>query len=240
MSDPVRLAKRLAEQLACSRQDAEQYILGGWVLVDGEVVEEPQFKVADQRVELAAGAELAMPQPATILLHKPALFDSTDGGNPATRLLSASTHWAEDASGVRPLKRHFHHLVAVMPLERDAAGLLVLTQDPRLLRRMREDAMKLEQEFIVEVDGEIAPYGLRRLEHGLSFNGRGLAPIKVSWQSETRLRFALKGVQPGQLVHMCREVGLAVVTMKRIRIGRVPLAKMPPGEWRYLPEDERL
>ena len=241
MPEPVRLAKRLAEQLACSRQDAEQYILGGWVRVDGEVVEEPQFKVLDQRVELDAGAELASPEPATILLHKPALFDSApDAGNPATRLLTAASRWSGDDTGVRLLKRHFQHLVPVMPLERDAAGLLLLTQDPRLLRRMREDAMKLEQEFIVEVSGEIAPYGLRRLEHGLSFQGRGLAPIKVSWQNETRLRFAMKGVQPGQLVHMCGEVGLGVVSMKRIRIGRVPLAKIPAGEWRYVRDDERL
>lgn len=226
--------------LACSRQDAEQTILGGWVRVDGEVIEEPQFKVLDQRIEIDEGAQLAPPEPATIVVHKPELFDSQDGGNPATRLLKADSRWQGDNTGIRMLKRHFNHLAAVMPLERDASGLLVLTQDPRLLRRMREDANKLEQEFIVEVSGEIAPYGLRRLEHGLAFNGRNLPPCKVSWQNETRLRFAIKGVQPGQLVSMCGDVGLAVVAMKRIRIGRVPLAKMPVGEWRYLATDARL
>ena len=48
MSEPVRLSKRLAELIACSRREAELYIEGGWVLVDGEVVEEPQFKVLQQ------------------------------------------------------------------------------------------------------------------------------------------------------------------------------------------------
>jgi 23S rRNA pseudouridine2604 synthase len=240
MPEPIRLAKRVAEMLACSRQDAEQTILGGWVRVDGEVIEEPQFKVLGQRIEIDEGAQLAPPEPATIIVHKPELFDSQDGGNPATRLLKADSRWQGDDTGIRMLKRHLNHLAAVMPLERDASGLLVLTQDPRLLRRMREDANKLEQEFIVEVSGEIAPYGLRRLEHGLAFNGRNLPPCKVSWQNETRLRFAIKGVQPGQLVSMCCDVGLAVVTMKRIRIGRVPLAKMPVGEWRYLATDTRL
>jgi 23S rRNA pseudouridine2604 synthase len=105
---------------------------------------------------------------------------------------------------------------------------------------MREEATRLEQEFIVEVAGEIVPYGLRRLEHGLSFNGRALPPIKVSWQNEIRLRFALKGVQDGQLQSMCADVGLQVVAMRRIRIGRVPLAKMPAGQWRYLPTNEKL
>lgn len=45
MSTPVRLAKRLAELLPCSRREAELYITGGWVTVDGRVEEAPQFMV---------------------------------------------------------------------------------------------------------------------------------------------------------------------------------------------------
>ena len=52
MSAPIRLAKRLAEILPCSRREAELYITGGWVLVDGVMVEEPQFMVAEQKIEL--------------------------------------------------------------------------------------------------------------------------------------------------------------------------------------------
>lgn len=240
MPEPVRLSKRVVELAACSRQDADQYIMGGWVLVDGQVVDEPQFMVLDQRVELDPGAQLAPTEPATIMLHKPPGFDSAAGVNPAAQLLTAATRSASDATGIRLLRRHFVRLTPIMPLEREASGLLIFTQDGRLLHRMREDATRLEQEFIVEVAGEIAPYGLRRLAHGLSFNGRNLPPIKVSWQNETRLRFALKGVEPGQIASMCADVGLQVVAMKRIRIGRVPLAKMPAGEWRYLSPDERL
>jgi 23S rRNA pseudouridine2604 synthase len=240
MPEPVRLAKRVVELTNCSRQEAEQYIQGGWVLVDGQVVDEPQFPVSGQEVQLDPEAKLAPTEPATILLHKPADFDSLAGKNPAAKLIRAETRSEQDATGMRTLRRHFVRLTPVMPLEREASGLLVCTQDPRLLRRMREDANKIEQEFIVEVAGEIAPYGLRRLAHGLSYNGRNLPPIKVSWQNEIRLRFALKGVQDGQLKSMCNDVGLTVVAMKRIRIGRIPLAKMPAGEWRYLPSDERF
>ena len=53
MSDPIRLAKRVAAMVPCSRREAEQYIEGGWVRVDGKVVEEPQSRVTDeQRVVL--------------------------------------------------------------------------------------------------------------------------------------------------------------------------------------------
>lgn len=72
MTDPIRLSKRLAELTACSRREAELYIEGGWVSVDGEVIEEPQFKVLDQRVELLPGARAETIEPATLLLHKPA------------------------------------------------------------------------------------------------------------------------------------------------------------------------
>ena len=128
----------------------------------------------------------------------------------------------------------------LLPLEDEASGLQVLSQDGRVWRRLTEDAATLEQEFVVEVDGEIAPYGLHRLAHGLSYRGRPLPPAKVSWQNEVRLRFAIKAVQPGQLRAMCAEVGLTVVSIRRLRIGRIPLAKMAPGEWRYLPVGERF
>jgi 23S rRNA pseudouridine2604 synthase len=174
-------------------------------------------------------------EPVTLLLHKPAGFDSIKGSKPALALLRPETRSAMDGSGIDCLARHFSYLTPIMPLEREATGLLAFTQDARLLRRMRDESGRIEEEFVVEVDGEIAPYGLRRLCHGLQFNGRNLPPIKVSWQNETRLRFALKGVQPGQIRSMCADVGLTVLDMKRIRIGRIPLAKLPAGEWRYLP-----
>ncbi|MGH8832565.1 MAG: S4 domain-containing protein [Polaromonas sp.] len=47
MTEPPRLAKRVAELVRCSRREAEQYIEGGWVRVDRQVVEMPQFKVLD-------------------------------------------------------------------------------------------------------------------------------------------------------------------------------------------------
>ena len=76
MSEPIRLAKRLAEMLPCSRREAEQYIAGGWVTVDGLVVEEPQFRVSGERIELSKDASLLALESVTLLLHKPAGMDA--------------------------------------------------------------------------------------------------------------------------------------------------------------------
>lgn len=236
MTDPVRLAKRVAELARCSRADAEQYVEGGWVRVDGDVVEEPQFMVSTQVVEVDPDARLQATEPATLLLHKP--VDIAFAQTPT--LVSPDTHARVDDSGVRMHDRDFVHLAPLMPLDADASGLVVLSQDPRVKRRLSDDATRIEQEFIVEIEGPTAPYTLSRLARGLSYQGRPLPACKVSWQNEVRLRFAIKDVRPGQLRHMCREVGLDVVTMKRIRLGRISLGKMPAGHWRYLPVTDRF
>jgi 23S rRNA pseudouridine2604 synthase len=179
-------------------------------------------------------------EPATILLHKPVGYDAISGRKAAAGLVQPDARWPEDPSGVEPEDRHFHRLTPLVPLDAEASGLMVFTQDGRVWRRLTEDGDEIEQEYIVEVSGDIAPYGLRKLNHGLHYNGRALPPCKVSWQNEIRLRFALKGVQGGQLRDMCAQVGLGVVAIRRIRIGKVPLAKMPVGMWRYLPVGERF
>jgi 16S rRNA U516 pseudouridylate synthase RsuA-like enzyme len=74
----------------------------------------------------------------------------------------------------------------------------------------------------------------RRRSPAAGFNG------KVSWQNETRLRFAIKNPKPGLIEKLCREVGLTVVAMKRIRIGRIAMSSLPVGEWRYLQDHERF
>lgn len=254
----IRLAKRVAEQLNCSRSTAEQFIEGGFVSVDGRVEEAPGARVRpDQAVTVAPDASLLELTPVTLLLHKPAGFEAglglpgaptgpaanasrSQGVQQALTLLSAASHLPEDASGIRVLQRHFKQLECFTPLPTEASGLVVYTQDKRIARKLAEDIEVLEQECIVEVAGEIAPNGLQRLCHGLSFNGRPLPPIKVSWQNETKLRFALKGIRPGQIPAMCEAVGLSVVGIKRIRIGRVPLAKVPEGQWRYLQPWEKF
>jgi 23S rRNA pseudouridine2604 synthase len=240
MPDHVRLAKRVADLARCSRLEAEQYIKGGWVSVDGRVTEDPAHPVSGELVAIDPTAQLETVEPATVLLHKPVGYDTISGRKVAAGLVQPETRWPDDPSGVHLLERHFHRLTPLVPLDAEASGLMVLTQDGRVWRRLTEDGDEIEQEFVVEVSGDIAPYGLHKLNHGLHYNGRPLRACKVSWQNEVRLRFALKGVQGGQLRAMCAQVGLDVVAIRRIRIGKVPLARMPDGMWRYLPVGERF
>ncbi|TBU76976.1 rRNA pseudouridine synthase [Phytopseudomonas daroniae] len=236
MTEPLRLSKRLIELTGCSRREAELYIEGGWVTVDGEIVDEPQRKVQDETVVLLPGAVAEPQEPVTLLLNVPS------GRFPerAAEEVTPDKRWPEDRSELRTVKGHFDRLTPCIPLQAGADGLHVLTQDWRIERKLKEDLSKLEQEYVVEVSGELSERDLKRLNHGLVFNGTALPPCKVSWQNETRLRFALKNPLPGQLVFMCNSVGLKVLGMKRIRIGGVPMSKVQPGQWRYLGAKERF
>ena len=236
MTDPIRLSKRLIELVGCSRREAELFIEGGWVTVDGEVIDEPQFKVENQKVELDPEAKATAPEPVTILLNVPVGLDA----DTALATLSPETLSDEHRFSKRPLKGHFLRLTASADLQAKASGLLVFTQDWKILRKLTADAAKIEQEYVVEVSGDVAEHGLNRLAHGLMYKGKELPAVKASWQNENRLRFALKNPQPGIIALFCEAIGLKVVAIRRIRIGGVSIGKVPVGQWRYMSGKEKF
>ncbi|MGE8323053.1 MAG: rRNA pseudouridine synthase [Pseudomonas sp.] len=219
MSEPVRLSKRLIEQLGCSRREAELYIEGGWVTVDGVVVEQPQFKVEQQRVELLPGARADTLEPVTLLLNQPLGLDDES----ARASMHMGTLSEAHSEGVRALHGHFARQVCVAPLERGASGLQVFTQDWRVARKIEADLRRLE-----------------RLARGATRNDRELPKTKASWQNETHLRMVLKNPQPGQIAELCAYLRLELVSMRRIRLGGVSMGKLPLGQWRYLATTERF
>lgn len=237
MSETVRLAKRVAEFFHCSRTEATQYIEGGSVTVNGIVVEEPGFRIEpDAQLALSPDATLAPIEPVTILLHKPAglSFDT------ASSLVVPANRAADDRSGLQFLKRHTMGLEMLDALENAAGGLLVFSQDWRIRRKLVDDIARVEQEYVVEVSGQMTADGLTMLNQSVVFNGKPVPALKVSWQNETRLRFAFKGGSSRLIAFVCDKVGLTVVSIKRIRMGRLPLASLAVGQWRYLLGYERF
>lgn len=242
-----RLSKRVMQLKGCSRHEAEQYIEGGWVQVDGQVVESPMARVIQQTVTIDPQASLLSLTDVTLLLHKPPGFDAMaspgESGRrvkPAQQLLLPANHWADDSSGIRVLQRHFAGLSACVPLETAASGLVVFTQDWRVLRKLSEDAAFIEHELRVEVQGDVSPAALHRLNAPRS----DVPAVRVSVNSTTaeltRLRFAFKGSHPGLVAWLCEQTALKIVGMTRLRIGRVALGHLAEGKWRHLQAAERF
>jgi 23S rRNA pseudouridine2604 synthase len=182
----------------------------------------------------------------TVLLHKPIGYVSgqaEDGYEPAIVLVTRENRWAED----RGQPWHPAHLRGLAPagrLDIDSTGLLVLTQDGRVARHLIGEGSDVEKEYLVRVEpareGSFVPQDIERLRHGLELDGRKLKPAKVSWANEDQLRIVLREGRKRQIRRMCELVGLKVTGLKRVRIGSVVLGKLPPGQWRYLRDDERF
>lgn len=239
-----RLSKVMAERGLCSRREADDWIINGWVKVDGEIIDTLGTRVSPTaEITVSGYAKESQAENVTILLHKPVGYVSgqaEDGYEPAVVLIKPENQWPDD-----PTKKEFKrgYLKGIAPagrLDIDSTGLLVLTQDGRVARHLIGEDSSVEKEYLVRVEGELSADGLKKLNHGLTLDGVALKPAKVSWQNEDQLRFVLREGKKRQIRRMCELVGLKVVGLKRIRIGSVTLGKLPMGQWRYLQANERF
>ncbi|MGZ9006223.1 MAG: pseudouridine synthase [Burkholderiales bacterium] len=242
--EKVRVSKLMAAQGLCSRREADSYIERGLVFVDGDRVTELGTKIfPSQSITLARAAAREQTARVTILINKPIGYVSSQpepGYKPAVSLISPDSRDPGDRS---PLRFHPSHLKGLAPagrLDIDSQGLLVLTQDGRVARRLIGEDSRIEKEYLVRVEGKLSAKGLELLNHGLALDGRSLKPAQVSWENRDQLRFVLQEGKKRQIRRMCELVGLTVTGLKRVRIGNVKLGNLPSGQWRYLRADEQF
>jgi len=244
VAENPRLSKLMSERGLCSRREADEWIENGWVRVEGQVISTLGTRVPpDARIEIDAAAHRQQRESVTILLHKPVGYVSgqaEDGYQPAVVLIRPENRWAEDRAPQQWRPGHLRGLAPAGRLDIDSTGLLVFTQDGRVARRLIAHDSEVEKEYLVRVEGTLAPAGLALLNHGLELDGERLKPARVSWQNEHQLRFVLRQGKKRQIRRMCELVGLKVTGLKRVRTGSVPLGKLPAGKWRYLRNDERF
>ncbi|WP_175034025.1 pseudouridine synthase, partial [Burkholderia lata] len=247
----MRLSKRMSELGMCSRREADEWIEKGWVLVDGERIDTLGTKVrADQKIEIDERASAAQAAQVTILLHKPVGYVSgqaEDGYEPAAVLITRANRWSGDHSPVRFSPQHLHALAPAGRLDIDSTGLLVLTQNGVVAKQLIGEQSDIDKEYLVrvrfgerliDIDQHFPAESLAKLRHGLELDGVALKPAMVSWQNGEQLRFVLREGKKRQIRRMCELVGLDVIGLKRVRMGRVMLGALPQGQWRYLSADE--
>jgi len=236
----VRVSKLLSEQGLCSRREADSYIARGWVWADGVRVTELGTRVAPTaKITLDGHAAMMQEQRVTVLLNKPVGYVSgqaEDGYQPASVLVLGENQL--DTDEVRFEHVHRRGMAPAGRLDIDSTGLLVLTQDGRIAKQLVGENSPVEKEYLVRVEGKLAPGDLERLCHGLELDGEALKPAKVRWQNADQLNFILQQGKKRQIRRMCEMVGLNVTGLKRIRIGNVMLGDLPPGKWRFLRGDE--
>ena len=243
MSDnKIRLSKLMTERGLCSRRKADEWIEKGWVMVNGIPVTQLGTKVDPlDRITLSAEAMRLQKQMVTVILNKPVGWVSAqpeEGYHPAIELLSPENF---EGPGPAPLDpRDLTQLAVAGRLDIDSQGLLVFTQDGRIAKQLIGENSEVEKEYLVRVEGKLPPSGLELLCYGLQLDGKKLKPAKVEWLNQDQLRFVLKEGRKRQVRRMCEAVGLHVCALKRVRVGKMLLGKLPEGKWRLLGTSEKF
>jgi pseudouridine synthase len=130
-------------------------------------------------------------------------------------------------------------------LDRDTSGLLVLTNDHRLGERLTSPEHHVPKTYHARVAGLPDAEALRALREGLPLDdGTVTRPAKVRvlgtprGEGSTWLEIVLTEGKNRQVRRMCAAVGHDVLELVRVRIGRLPLGDLAPGEWRELGPEE--
>jgi 23S rRNA pseudouridine2605 synthase len=230
---PLSLARALSKFGVCSRAEAERWIEAGRVSVDGEVVRWPARRIDPRRQQVKVdGCRVGDDTERVVLaLHKPPGYVTTrvePGGRPTVYdLLDDVGRW------VFPVGR----------LDRDSAGLLIVTNDHRLGQRLTDPEHHVPKTYHVRVDGVPDRAALDALRSGVELgDGTRTRPARLrslgSGRDGTWLEIVLTEGKNRQVRRMCAAVGHEVRELVRVGIGELELGDLAPGRWRRLGSED--
>jgi 23S rRNA pseudouridine2605 synthase len=233
----VRLQKLLAASGVASRRKCEELMLGGEVVVDGEVVTRLGTKVDPTTAVIrVSGRRLPPVSPHVYLvLNKPTGVVSTMSDPQGRRTLS-------DLVEDRP-ERLFH----VGRLDTDTSGLLLLTNDGDFAQRMAHPSYEVDKTYVAEVEGEVHIRTVRQLIAGVELDD---GPVTVSAarvvggdprhdsQGKSIVELTIHEGRNRIVRRLLDEVGHPVRRLTRTAIGPVGLRGLRSGELRELTNDE--
>jgi 23S rRNA pseudouridine2605 synthase len=229
---PERLQKVLAAAGLGSRRHCEELILAGRVEVDGQIVSTLGAKadLHEQRIRVD-GTLLSLPRREYFLVNKP------------TGVLSTN----RDPSGrprVIDLVPSSERLFTVGRLDLSSEGLILVTNDGELANRLSHPRYGVEKTYHVEVAGQIDRDQLARLRKGArlaeGFARVTSARIKHAYKQSTLLEIVLAEGRNREIRRILARVGHKVMRLKRVALGPLRLAELPPGAVRPLTREEVL
>lgn len=166
------------------------------------------------------------------------------------------SQFTDEGTGHPTLKQYIDvpNVYAAGRLDRDSEGLLLLTDDGALIKRLTDPKHHVEKTYWVMVEGDPIQEKLNQLERGIQLKDYLTLPAKARIIPEPGLPPRSKPVTPHgptawieiklregkkrQIRHMTAAVGLPTLRLVRVAIGRVRLGNLKPGKWRDLTADE--
>lgn len=220
-----RISKLMARRGLCSRREAEQYMSEGRVRVNGIIITEQGTKVPlDAKITLdSAGL-----QKVTIALNKPLGIVSNlpeKNYREAKELITPENRY-DKGPAIDPNSLH-----VVGRLDLNSKGLLLLTTDGRIAKKIIGPDSEVEKEYIVRFANTVPEKLINKLRFGLKLDGRQLKRAEVKSVGDRALSIVLREGRNRQIRRMCELLGLEIISLKRVRIGNIQLGSLPLGKW---------
>ena len=223
-----RIAKVMARAGLCSRRDAEKMILEGRVAVNGETLKSPARNVTEDDAVTIDGKPLGVKEPARLWrYHKPSGL--------------VTTH--KDPEG-RPtvfinLPRHLPRVVSVGRLDFNSEGLLLLTNDGELARRLELPASGWQRTYRARLFGKVTQADLDRLATGITIDGVKYGPVIADLERSKGMHswasVALKEGKNREVKRLMERLGLKVSRLIRVQFGPFHLGHLAEGAVEEIP-----
>ena len=220
----MRLNKYIAYLNIASRREADKLIKDGKVKVNGEIIINPAIQVGEND-KIICDIENYKNEKIYIKLNKPVGYvvsNNKKEGKPIYKLLD------EKLKKLYPVGR----------LDKDSKGLILFTNDGIFSRKIIGEESECEKEYYVKLEGNISDGALKKLEFGISLDGKKLKPAIVKRVSKNSFNIILKEGKNRQIRRMCEKVGFEVILLKRLRISNIYLNDLQEGKFEYLTKDE--
>lgn len=220
----MRLNKYIAYLNIASRREADKLIKDGKVKVNGEIIFNPAIQVGEND-KIICDIENYKNEKIYIKLNKPVGYvvsNNKKEGKPIYKLLD------EKLKKLYPVGR----------LDKDSKGLILFTNDGIFSRKIIGEESECEKEYYVKLEGIISDGVLKKLEFGISLDGKKLKPAIVKRVSKNSFNIILKEGRNRQIRRMCEKVGFEVILLKRLRISNIYLNDLQEGKFEYLTKDE--
>jgi len=231
MTEQMRLNKYIAQAGVCSRRKADELTKNGNVKVNGLVVREMGYEVAEGDVVEVNGVTIpAAEKKVYVMLNKPKGYITTAKDE-------------KDRPTVMELVRDIpERLFPVGRLDYNTTGLLLMTNDGDLANKLAHPGHKVDKTYRAKVSGIATEKRLQALRRGVDIGGYVTAPAKVQLVKQTEksavLAISIHEGKNRQVRKMCKTVGLSVQELTRIAIGDLQLARLKEGTYRKLTRQE--
>jgi 23S rRNA pseudouridine2605 synthase len=217
-----RIAKVMARAGVCSRRDAEKLIAEGRVTLNGKQVTTPGIRVAADAVITVDGKAIPSPEATKLWrYHKPAGL-VTSHRDPEGR----PTVFAH-------LPPRLPRVVSVGRLDINSEGLLLLTNDGELARRLELPAQGWVRRYRVRLFGKVSQADLDRLAQGITIDGTRYGPVTAELERAKGpyawANVSLKEGKNREVKRLMEHLGLKVARLIRVSFGPFHLGHLPEG-----------